>query len=81
MKIKNLIFSIFFYHELVTTKLVEENQQLQGDTRNAEQDLEAEQAKRLKTEQKLGTVIRDSEKTKQHYKQTFTALAQKVAII
>ena len=44
--------------------MIEENQQLRGQKRKAELDLAAEQAKRLKIEQKLEDVIRDSENRK-----------------
>ena len=62
-KVKNYSFKIF-YHELQSNSLIEENQQLRGQKRKAELDLAAEQAKRLKIEQKLEDVIRDSENRK-----------------
>ena len=68
-----------FYHELKTSALVEENQELRGEKRKAEEDLAAEQAKRLKIEQKLENVIKDSEKSKKYYRGKFRALAKKVA--
>ena len=62
-KVKNYSFKIF-YHELQSNSLIEENQQLRGQKRKAQLDLAAEQAKRLKIEQKLEDVIRDSENRK-----------------
>ena len=59
--------------------MVEENQELRGEKRKAEEDLAAEQAKRLKIEQKLENVIKDSEKSKKYYRGKFRALAKKVA--
>ena len=44
--------------------MIEENQQLREQKRKAELDLAAVQAKRLKIEQKLEDVIRDSENRK-----------------
>ena len=60
-------------------KLIEENQQLRGQKRKAELDLAVEQAKRLKIEQKLENVIRDSENRKEQYKEKFKRLAKKAA--
>lgn len=48
--------------------MIEENQQLRGQKRKAELDLAAEEAKRLKIEQKLEDFIRDSENRKKQYK-------------
>ena len=62
-KAKNYSFKIF-YHELQNYSLIEENQQLRGQKRKAEQELATEQAKRLKLEQKLEDVIRDLENRK-----------------
>ena len=62
-KAKNYSFKIF-YHELQNNSLIQENQQLHGQKRKAELDLAAEQAKRLRVEQKLEDVIRDLEKRK-----------------
>ena len=56
-KAKTYTFKIF-YHEIQNNSLIEENQQLPGQKRKAELDLAAEQAKRLKIEQKLEDVIR-----------------------
>ena len=77
-KAKNYTFKIF-YHELQNNSLIEENQQLRGQKRKAEQDLAAEQAKRLKIEQKLEDVIRDSENRKKQYKEKFSRLVKKAA--
>ena len=77
-KTKNYFFKIF-YHELENNSLIEENQQLRGQKRKAELDLAAEQAKRLKIEQELEDVIRDSENRKEQYKQKFKRLAKKAA--
>ena len=77
-KAKNHSFKIF-YHELENNSLIEENQQLRGQKRKAELDLAAEQAKRLKIEQELKDVIRDSENRKEQYKQKFKRLAKKAA--
>ena len=77
-KAKIYSFNIF-YHELENNSLVEENQQLRGQKRKAELDLAAEQAKRLKIEQELEDVIRDSENRKEQYKQKFKRLAKKAA--
>ena len=57
--------------------MIEENQQLRGMKRKAELDLAAEQAKRLKIEQKLEDVIRNSENRKEQYKEKFKRLAKK----
>ena len=78
-KVKNYSFKIF-YHELQSNSLIEENQQLRGQKRKAELDLAAEQAKRLKIEQKLEDVIRDSEnRKKKQYKEKFRRLVKKTA--
>ena len=77
-KAKNYSFKIF-YHELQNTSLIEENQQLRGQKRKAELDLAAEQAKRLKIEQRLQDVIRDSENRKKQYKEKFRRLVKKAA--
>ena len=77
-KAKNYTFKIF-YHELQNTSLIEENQQLRGQKRKAELDLAAEQAKRLKIEQRLQDVIRDSENRKKQYKEKFRRLVKKAA--
>ena len=77
-KVKNYSFKIF-YHELQSNSLIEENQQLRGQKRKAELDLAAEQAKRLKIEQKLEDVIRDSENRKKQYKEKFRILVKKAA--
>ena len=61
--------------------MLEENQALRGEKRKAEQDLVAEQAKRLKIEEKLENVIRDSKKSTKFYKNKFRALAKRVAKI
>jgi uncharacterized protein HemX len=74
----NYSFKIF-YHELQNNSLIEENQQLRGQKRKAELDLAAEQAKRLKIEQKLEDVIRDSENRKKQYKEKFRRLVKKAA--
>ena len=66
-KAKDYSFKIF-YHELQNHSLIEENQNLRGQKRKAELDLAAEQAKRLKLEQKLEDVIRDLENRKQKKK-------------
>ena len=66
-----------FYHELENNLLIYENQQLRGQERKAEWDLAAEQAKRLKIEQKLQVVVRDSENRKEQYKEKFKRLAKK----
>ena len=75
-KAKNYSFKIF-YHELQNNSLIEENQQLRGQKRKAELDLAAEKAKRLKVEQKLEDVIRDSEKRKKQCKENFRRLVKK----
>ena len=77
-KVKNYSFKIF-YHELQSNSLIEESQQLRGQKRKAELDLAAEQAKRLKIEQKLEDVIRDSENRKKEYKEKFRSLVKKAA--
>ena len=77
-KAKNYSFKIF-YHELQNTSLIEENQQLRGQKRKAELDLAAEQTKRLKIEQRLQDVIRDSENRKKQYKEKFRRLVKKAA--
>ena len=75
MEGKNYSFKIF-YHELENNSLIEENQQLRGMKRKAELDLAAEQAKRLKIEQKLEDVIRNSQNRKEQYKEKFKRLAK-----
>ena len=75
MEGKNYSFKIFYY-ELENNSLIEENQQLRGMKRKAELDLAAEQAKRLKIEQKLEDVIRNSQNRKEQYKEKFKRLAK-----
>ena len=78
MEGKNYSFKIFYY-ELENNSLIEENQQLRGMKRKAELDLAAEQAKRLKIEQKLEDVIRNSQNRKEQYKEKFKRLAKNTA--
>lgn len=59
--------------------MIEENQQLRGQKRKAELDLAVEQAKRLKLEQKLENVNRESGNRKEQYKEKFKRLVKKVA--
>ena len=68
-----------FYHELETTVLVDENKQLRGEKRKAEEDLAEEQAKRLNIQQKLRNVTEASEKSTKYFRAKFRALAKKVA--
>ena len=75
MEGKNYSFKIFYY-ELENNSLIEENQQLRGMKRKAELDLAAEQVKRLKIEQKLEDVIRNSQNRKEQYKEKFKRLAK-----
>ena len=75
MEGKNYSFKICYY-ELENNSLIEENQQLRGMKRKAELDLAAEQAKRLKIEQKLEDVIRNSQNRKEQYKEKFKRLAK-----
>lgn len=80
MKARNYPFKIF-YHEHQNSALIEENQQFCGLRRKAELDLAAEQAKRLKIEQKLEDVIRDLERRKKQHKEKFRRLVKKATRI
>jgi len=68
-----------FYHELDTTAVLKENQDLRGNKRKVEESLVEEQVKRMKLEEKIETVIRESDKSRNYYKARFKSLARKVA--
>lgn len=59
--------------------MIEENQQFRGQKRKAELDLAAEQAKRLKIEQKLEDVIRDSGNRKKKVQRKIQEISEKIS--
>lgn len=79
-KSTNYEFKIF-YHEFSNINLVEENQTLRKDKRKAEQDMTAEQVKRMKLDETLKNVIAREEKTKTYYKEKFKSLVKRVVRI
>lgn len=59
--------------------MIEENQQFRGQKRKAELDLAAEQAKKLKIEQKLEDVIRDSGNRKKKVQRKIQEISEKIS--